>query len=1710
MEYTYQSRQKLVEHFKERWNRKLILAGKKLKEQVKQVDQLGGYRPESTAIFDEAMELCKKEGYLTYSELMKKQYSKLSELYVGKKYLEDFYYIIDKLNQFPYTEGMYRRTVRTKHLLPQIGHVFILLNKYRVLQFYDCTIEEYLQNKLTEEKLDYKRSPAYGFSLSYLDDMIAARIDKKDEAVIATVRELILSENNTAVLTTDVIRGIVKSSDAQLHQLLADFLLAARLQEGVRQAVCENADCGTVEAFMKIFDTVCEHGLIRYAAVKRAIATWTGICDVENMDRISDKMLNLMQTVLKDREKAAELLETDDSIQISIGLWALGAHELQDALEVMENYLENGSRNQILTMAYFNRTLECPWFTSPVAKKAVKKFSGDNEILAAFMPTYLNRAQELAFQALNYNVNRNKTVKYYKDIQVRQLLDNEEEAREHYGIMKNTLESMKKKCLEFSPCIFPWYSVCVTKTQLIQRMCALAYALKDEALIEEMSEKLSLIDVSDNYSSRSTWVELLLHQPENARQKQQLLGYVADKESSTRELAFRIAEGLELEEADYQLLEGYLKYKTGDIRRNVLKLLGRQEDEMLERSVGRLLKSSNEGIRDGGLSLIIEAKNMGREEGLLSRLAQTASALTDTTDKEQILIGQITQGAETQKEEGGGLYDPSLTFTCPEYKTDSSFLTQFFTVSPKDFDRIVTRLIEYIEEHSQLEYKNSAGVETLLGNRLSMQQCDNTLSMADSYPFRELWEQFYEKEIKDAHLLKLLLLAWNNHISVYGGRIKNEKKLMDHAERLLGSTLCEYRVKQHPYTKDGYGNQAHTVLVILESLHKDTGIRKAALELAAAILNSIPEEDLWYEVEQDNSINYYGIRNEHYNVSDIPVLWHMLYLLTNWESDGEFAESFYALYQLDLKFDYMGHYKENPYSYNRKSKTWTTIYYYIKAYHLELIPRQLIFKAAFEILGLNAALSDLSRLVIDKRYPYDINCLKAFIAEAELEKEVLDENIPFVKIGREVYSQITDKILDVELKRGEMETEYSKYISSIRRIYGMERMISILKALGNDKLDRSAYYYWSSCRNGRKECLSYLLQICWPLKEDSAAKLKELLKGTKVKEQKIIETAMYAPQWLSIIEEYLGWPGLGSGCYYFMAHMNERFDDRKKAMIARYTPLTPEELNDGAFDVDWFKEAYGLLGEERFNRLYDAAKYISDGSKHSRARKYADAALGKVSTAQLETVIKDKRNKDLLMSYGLVPVQGKADLLHRYEFLQLFLKESKQFGAQRRASEGNAVSIALKNMATAAGYADVTRLTLAMESELVKTYSSFYVEHEVDGISLKLSTDEYGKTDILCAKNGKLLKSVPAKLKKEEYYIQLKEVHKKLKEQYSRTVKMFEQSMEERELYLFGELQELCENPVIEPVVHSLVFITEGEPAVHGYITQNGLADCYGVEQPLAKQDKIRICHPADLYQAGCWHDYQKNLFAHAADGKVKKQPFKQIFRELYVKLPEELEKEQSTMFAGNQIQPSKTAACLKTRRWVADYEDGLQKVYYKENLIAHIYALADWFSPSDIEAPALEWVEFTDRKTFRRVKLKDIPDIVYSEVMRDVDLAVSVAHAGGVDPETSHSTIEMRRAVLEFSLPLFKADNVSLEGSHALIQGKRGSYNIHLGSGVIHQAGGHQINVLPVHSQSRGRLFLPFLDEDPKTAEIISKILLFAEDMKIKDPYILEQIVPT
>jgi hypothetical protein len=69
------------------------------------------------------------------------------------------------------------------------------------------------------------------------------------------------------------------------------------------------------------------------------------------------------------------------------------------------------------------------------------------------------------------------------------------------------------------------------------------------------------------------------------------------------------------------------------------------------------------------------------------------------------------------------------------------------------------------------------------------------------------------------------------------------------------------------------------------------------------------------------------------------------------------------------------------------------------------------------------------------------------------------------------------------------------------------------------------------------------------------------------------------------------------------------------------------------------------------------------------------------------------------------------------------------------------------------------------------------------------------------------------------------------------------------------------------------------------------------------------------------------------------------------------------------------------------------------------------------------------------------------------------------------------------------------------------GEYSVHLGSAVVHRVLSGYLSILPVQSQHRGRIFLPFVDDDPRSAELLAKVLLLARDKDIKDPLILQQL---
>ncbi|MCI8417753.1 MAG: DUF4132 domain-containing protein [Lachnospiraceae bacterium] len=1679
-----------------------------------------------------------RDKFYTCPELTPSQWIRdhkgLLRAFVPKAYDKSYLYIIDKLHQFPFTRGWARRSVRTKSYWPQIQQMFQILTAYEKLFYCEERLEDVMLGRLSAEKLEYIRREwnfTDGFHYLY-----AAEIDRGNQVVIEGLKSLILSENNTAYLDREMILGIIQSDHQELQELLCKLLLAARLQEGLRQAICESMDEGTPEAFLKLLQVIEDHDLIRYSSVLRSISTWIGIFSESSADRINKKLLQQMGECLRDPQLCQSLLKTNDSISISVALWALGFREAQDAVDAMKWLIDYGTKNQKLTASYYNRSLYDEKLRVQVAKKVILEKGEDLELAAAFLPAYTeplnNYVRELIFE---------KKSGYYtfelvppRAPNLKKYFENKKEAEQLYECFLKIYHCLPKKALVFDPCIFPWYRVELSVSSVVAQLAFTAYVLQDE---EKITFAAGLLDEADG-DDRKFLIHLLLYSPKNQMQRNLVISYMGSSKTQASHAAIKIVKGMQLSGKEYEICEDMLRFKRNELRAVLIELLMKQKEEHLKDSLTRLLKDKREEKRSGGLDILMRLSKDKKQEKVYEKVRPLIALVASPTDKEKILIEEL-KGENTEEQEGYyKIYNPEaseelLSPVQIEEASPEIMASKCLPFTEKEIIEKLVKLDRIFQENRNYEYVNWMGEKEILGNKYTClkesgypQDLFQRFQLKN-FPLEAVFRQFYEEELGSyASLVELEAVL-----------SKKEKSVYSNGEKFYKKVFGKLPFQGIPFTLE-YEKQILDLKLVYryEYLEKkellDRGIQmvSALLPLTDGKNKMIPYMyKAWNGRESQMNIS----------LSQMPLFIRYFEGLQYWETDEEFIRAFSVALQFEIKIREnrkyntfarpTNYYGGNSYSYPNMGFTPICPYWFFKAYHLGIITKDLVYRAILEYFHCQNCLQVLSRVVKGECVrPMSRGALNYFFGSLhtneiyEIGESYFGEDTWIGKLIREFYEGIVPVIVDMELRRGEAETEVTWMVQGIDYIRGMDVLIRILMALGKDTLSRDSYYFWyyGGRSQSKKEVLSRLLKVCYPAVGETGKDLTEALKKTKIKETRLVEVAMYAPQWIDIIQEHLDWKGLKSGCYYFMAHMNERFDDQKQAMIAKYTPLSPEELQNGAFDVDWFEEAYEQLGEKNFGLLYQAAKYISDGQKHSRARKYADAATGKVTLEDLKREISAKRNKDLLMSYSLVPFQKdrEKDMLDRYQFIQQFLKESRQFGAQRRASEGKAAEIALVNLSVRAGYGDVTRLTLNMETRLVEAFESLMCWNQVEDIEVCLHVGEDGKSEILCRKNEKPLKSIPSRLGKNPYVLQLKEAHKKLKDQYSRTKKMMEEAMESGTSFRAMELRGLLENPVVRAILEPLVFMHKdslGFLSPGGKVSEKqdsrwigGSTDLYlksweGEEILLKPEEELRIAHALDLYQAKQWAEYQKYLFAHAI-----RQPFKQVFRELYVKLPEELGLKASRMFAGNQIQPQKTVGCLRNRRWVADYEEGLQKIYYKENIVARIYAMADWFSPSDVEAPTLEWVEFSDRKTFQALTIAQVPDLIYSEVMRDVDLAVSVAHAGGVDPETSHSTIEMRRAIVELNLPLFGLKNVTLTDSHAMIQGVRAVYNVHLGSGVVHQEGGAMLHILPVHSQKRGRLFLPFVDEDPKTAEIMSKIVLLAEDKKIKDPSILSQIL--
>jgi hypothetical protein len=1505
--------------------------------------------------------------------------------------------------------------------------------------------------------------PYLGYHSDVSGYLFAAAIDIDDE-LGREVFDIILAsakgEHEVGAMGRHVVRSLLLANRLDGWEFIEKLLVAAQRQEGLRQSILECVDEAHPIAYQRMLRLILDENLIRFAATLRAVDVWFGF----ELDVLQEKQARIIVTqvwaFLTDAQQQQAALGSEDPQTVYLALWSIAFNNALMAIESAQLLLQHSEASHRFVAVHLLAQLDLH-----PARLVILSAIADPD----------DRVAWLALKSIAYPS---------EELLVA--------APDTFDRLVATFDRWQPKPKELPSLVWDWLKLTASQGGLVQTLSN--YLGKRSSKL--MIPYLSVCDASMRAGIAEDIAEI---QPWDAEIRDTLFKLTGDVSEWVRGDVLKILAKCEIAPDEANHLIGLMTRKSSDLRQGIFGLLIKQPDAVAIDSAQKLLVAKHILQRQAGLELLAELVKENRAVDECQSIAQTyqIDRASKITNAETQLLERIAvrEAQPLTLRDALGLVN-LVDLTIPPPVTCSEPV-ELNTPAAKS---TLLAIDELIHQHRQTpiqitDYRNEIE-EELLGNvTWRFPSIDPKLSTAKNLaklPLADVWENWYagnrSTDVDGLELIRAIAPRYQILDNTYA----------EADEDLLDTTSLYYKIPNIFHESFGkiklelrYPALVKTILEWLIYLHPSTQYNEFSFNLLTTVLSTVDP------IEFERLILTTPVReqiaNTHYLrcfIIEIITFSKPIGKVSRqhfqrwWETVSEIDRSVWHHFVSDIGARYLG---DLGFAHKIGLANDADVIYYLLGdlfgvETTENIPGSEAIRSRFH---------NLSYLTQRKR--------------TELNPE-LSGIFPAVDRCR-------DRILEVECQRGDLPTPATNAALALRSIEGIPTVVKLLQTLETTSLVRGSS--WGNQSKGT--VISHLMRISFPAINDTPVEFARQVRAVKISDEKLIQFAFFAPQWVNYIEQAIDLPGFAEGVWWIHAHTKDsnwsvEADVREiwVAQIAERTPLSADSLVDGAVDVEWFGRVYAMLGADRWQQLDGAAQFASSGIGHQRAKQFASAMLGQIDRSDLTDRIVKKRHQDSVRALGLCPLakdkQRETDILARYKTYQEFSRTSKQFGAQRRASEKLAAEIGMENLARTAGFADPQRLQWAMEAVEIADLVNNPLAVLNDDITVKLSISAQGKPEITIEKGSKILKAIPAKIKKNPEIQALLDRKQDIIKQGSRMRLSLEQAMDRGDAFTKDELQQLAQHPVLSPMLRQLVLIsTDTNNPEIGYLQANGTE----LDTPQGKLNitapYFRIAHPHDLLATKQWHLWQQECFT-----SERQQPFKQVFRELYIPTTGEQTNTGSKRYEGHQVNPRQSIALFGQRGWISAPGEGVRRTFHKQNLIAIVTFTNPYYTPMDVEGLTVDRLNFYHRNEWKPIPLAEIPPRIFSEVMRDLDLVVSVAHIGGVDPEASASTVEMRSSILRETTRLLKLTNVQIQGSHALINGTLGTYSVHLGSAIVHRQPGGALCILPVSSQHRGRLFLPFVDDDPKTAEIMSKVLLLAKDKDIQDPTILEQILAT
>ncbi len=467
-----------------------------------------------------------------------------------------------------------------------------------------------------------------------------------------------------------------------------------------------------------------------------------------------------------------------------------------------------------------------------------------------------------------------------------------------------------------------------------------------------------------------------------------------------------------------------------------------------------------------------------------------------------------------------------------------------------------------------------------------------------------------------------------------------------------------------------------------------------------------------------------------------------------------------------------------------------------------------------------------------------------------------------------------------------------------------------------------------------------------------------------------------------------------------------------------------------------------------------------------------------------------------------------------------------------------------------------------LEEMSVPTYGLTSVgecEEKMGNFTARLTVVGTDSTELGWIKpDGKTQRGVPAEVKAshaddlKELQAAAKDIQKMLPAQRERIDSLF---LRQKTWSFLIWRERYLDHPLVGVLARRLLWdFTTGKHTQTGIWFEKHLVDLdLKPVEGLGPHTTVRLWHPIDrsTEEIVAWRSW--------LDAQQIQQPFKQAHREIYVLTDAERNtRVYSNRYAAHVLRQHQFNALCALRDWKNKLRLMVDDEYPPASLNLPQWNLRAEFwiegvgsdYGTDTNDSGVFLYLSTDQVRFYRVDaaqtsahaggggyrptsddplpLDQIPPLVFSEVMRDVDMFVGVASVGndptwadggpqgryrdywqGVSFGELNATAKTRKDVLQCLIPKLKiASQCSFDEKFLVVKGSLRTYKIHLGSGNILMAPNDQyLCIVAKQSETKtGDIFLPF-EGDRTLSVIISKAFLLAADSKITDSTILNQI---